>query len=72
MCRLAGYSRAGFCYDARRRPIVTDIDAKLNDHLSEIGLKLTLQEVAERLKISIEAARGLVEASLLESDEHGE
>lgn len=38
--------------------------SELNDTLSNMGLNLTLPEVAERLGISIKAARALVEASL--------
>jgi hypothetical protein len=38
--------------------------AELNDTLSEIGLNLTLDDVAKRLNLSAEAARALVEAAL--------
>jgi hypothetical protein len=38
--------------------------AELNDTLSEIGLNLTLDDLAKRLNLSEEAARALVEAAL--------
>lgn len=38
--------------------------AELNDTLSEMGLNLTLDDVAKRLNLSVDAARALVEAGL--------
>jgi hypothetical protein len=38
--------------------------AELNDTLSEIGVNLTLDQVAQRLNLSVDAARALVEAGL--------
>jgi hypothetical protein len=38
--------------------------AELNDTLSEVGLNLTLDEVAQRLNLSVEAAHALVVAGL--------
>jgi hypothetical protein len=38
--------------------------AELNDTLSEVGLNFTLDEVAQRLNLSVEAAHALVVAGL--------
>ena len=38
--------------------------AELNDSLSEVGLNFTLDEVAQRLNLSAEAAHALVVAGL--------